>query len=66
MSGRTASRQGALESAGRGESNGVGFEVPAWLYRSAGWKRQIPQGADIGQCRESSHWGRLAEKNRMV
>jgi len=29
-SGQTASGQGALESAGRGESNGIGFEASAW------------------------------------
>jgi len=46
-SGQTASGQGALESAGRGESNGVGFEESAWLYRSAARKRVIPQPADI-------------------
>jgi len=30
-SGRTASGQGALESAGRGESGDIGFEASAWL-----------------------------------
>jgi len=30
-SGRTASGQGALDSAGRGESNGIGLEASAWL-----------------------------------
>jgi len=64
--GRTGSRQGALESAGRGESNGVGFEESASLKRSAGRKSGIPQQADVQQSREGSHWSRLAEGNRMV
>ena len=29
--GRTASGQGSLDSAGREESNGVGFEESGWL-----------------------------------
>jgi len=63
---RTALGQGALESARRGESNGVGFEESAWLYRSAGRKRGIPHWADVRQGREGSHWSPLAERNQMV
>jgi len=55
-----------LGSARRGESNAIGFKVSAWLYRSAGCKRQISQGADVRQSWEGSHWSPLAEGNRMV
>jgi len=52
-----------LGSARRGESNGIGFEASAWLYRSAGCERQISQGADVQHSREGSHWSPLAEGN---
>jgi len=66
--GRCPSESGrvSLESARRGESNGIGLEASARLGRSAGWKRQIPQGADVRQSREGSHCSPLAEWNRMV
>jgi len=66
--GRCPSESGRvlLESARRGESNGIGLEASAWLGRSAGWKRQITQGADVHQSREGSHCSPLAEGNRMV
>jgi len=35
----------SLESARQEESNGIGFEAPAWLSGSAGRKRQKPHGA---------------------
>jgi len=35
----------SLESARRGESNGIGLEPSAWLSRSAGRRRQIPHRA---------------------
>ena len=55
-----------LGSARRGASNAIGFEASAWLYRSAGCKRQISLGADVHQSWEGSHWSPLAEGNRMV
>jgi len=38
-----------LGSPRRGGSNDIGFEASAWLYRLAGCKRQISQGADVRQ-----------------
>jgi len=65
-SGRTGLGQCALVSGCREESNSIGFAASACLYTSAGCKREIPQGADVRQSREGSHWGPLAEGNRMV
>jgi len=52
-----------LGSTRRGESNGIGFEAAAWLYRSAGCKRQISQGAYVRQSQGGSHWSPPAEGN---
>ena len=40
----------SLESARRAESNGIGFQVSAWLERSAGRKREIPHWALANVC----------------
>jgi len=50
-----ASGRVALESARQWESNGIGFEESALLYRSAGRQREILQRADVRQSREGSH-----------
>jgi len=57
---RGASGQGAVESARRGESNGVGSEACTWLLVSAGREREIPQPVDVSQSQEGSHWNPLA------
>jgi len=49
-----------LESARRGESNGTGLEVSAWLLRSGERKRELPQRTDVCQSGEGSHGSPLA------